>query len=425
MERNLSGRAPVITAMDLITPLGVGLGIAWERLIKGVSGIDHITLFDPKDHKVKIAGECREFSPQDFLDKKFIARYDRMIQLFVSAALITADKAQTKIVEIQNPYRLSVIGASAIGCPSTFESNYRELIERGPKKVSPFCVINIAGNTAAGEVARIFNARGPQYFLQEACAAGTKAIGMAASLIKANIIDMAIVIGADAGITPTLMASLANLGAIADPKWNDVPEKASRPFDKLRSGFVPAEGAGCVVVEAYEHAIKRGATPLAEVAGFGATCDAYHPVSPEPSAASIVTCMRTALHDAGISPEDIDYINAHGTSTPLNDTVETRGIKEVFGEHAFRIPISSNKSMIGHTWGAAGVIETIFSIKAMMEGVIPPTINLEFPDPECDLDYVPNASRRQAIKVVLKNSFGFGGINGSLVLRSIVEGGTL
>jgi 3-oxoacyl-[acyl-carrier-protein] synthase II len=283
-------------------------------------------------------------------------------------------------------------------------------------------VINVAGNPAAGEVARIFNAKGPQYFLQEACAAGTKAIGLASKLIKADIIDMAIVVGADAGITPTLVASLANLGAIADAKWNDTPEKASRPFDKLRSGFVPSEGAGCVIIEAYEHAVKRGIAPLAEVAGFGATCDAYHPVSPEPSAESIVMCMKKALQDAGISPEAVDYINAHGTSTPLNDVAETKGIKEVFGERAYGIPISSNKSMIGHTWGAAGVIETIFSVKTMLESVIPPTINLESPDPQCDLDYVPNITRRQKIRVMLKNSFGFGGINGSLVLRSL-EGG--
>lgn len=419
MGQRLSGRTPVITAMDLITPLGVGLEKSWERLIRGISGISHITLFDPKDQKVKIAGECREFSPQDFLDKKFIARYDRMFQLFVSVALLAIDKAGVGLKNVEDPYRVSVIGASAIGCPSTFENNYRELIERGPKRVSPFCVINIAGNPAAGEVARIFNARGPQYFLQEACAAGTKAIGLAAKLIKDNVIDMAIVVGADAGITPTLIASLANLGAISDAKWNETPEKASRPFDKLRSGFVPAEGAGCAVLEAYEHAVKRGTKPLVEVAGFGATCDAYHPVSPEPSAASIVTCMRKALQDAGISPDDVDYINAHGTSTPLNDAVETRGIKEVFGDRAFLIPISSNKSMIGHTWGAAGVVETIFSIKTMLEGIIPPTANLEFPDPECDLDYVPRESREKVIRVVLKNSFGFGGINGSLVLRSI------
>ncbi|MGC8718760.1 MAG: beta-ketoacyl-[acyl-carrier-protein] synthase family protein [Thermodesulforhabdaceae bacterium] len=422
MERAGDARRPVITAMDLITPLGVGLDTSWERLIRGDSGISRITLFDPENHKIKIAGECREFHPDDFLDKKFIARYDRMFQLFVAVALLAAEKARITSHTAEDPYRLSVVGASAIGCPSTFEHNYRELIEKGPRKVSPFCVINAAGNPAAGEVARIFNAKGPQYFLQEACAAGTKAIGLASKLIKADVIDMAIVVGADAGITPTLMASLANLGAIADPKWNDVPEKASRPFDKLRSGFVPSEGAGCVIIEAFEHAVKRGATPLAEVAGFGATCDAYHPVSPEPSAESIVKCMRKALEDADLSPEDVDYINAHGTSTPLNDVAETRGIKEVFSERAYVVPISSNKSMIGHTWGAAGVIETIFSVKVMLEGLIPPTINLESPDPQCDLDYVPNIARKQKIRVVLKNSFGFGGINGSLVLRSL-EGG--
>jgi len=422
MEPNVTERTPVITAMEVITPLGVGLDASWDRLIKGHSGIGPITLFDPKDHKVKIAGECRDFSPQDFLDKKFISRYDRMFQLFVSAAMLAEKKARIRSSKLQDPYRLSVIGASAIGCPSTFETNFNELLKSGPRKVSPFCVISVAGNPAAGEVARIFNAKGPQYFLQEACAAGTKAIGLASQLVRAGIIDMAIVVGADAGITPTLMASLANLGAIADARWNDMPEKASRPFDKLRSGFVPAEGAGCIIVEAYKCALERGATPLAEVAGFGASCDAYHPVSPEPSASSIVFCMRQALRDAQVSPDDIDYINAHGTSTPLNDAVETKGIKEVFGERAYRIPISSNKSMIGHTWGAAGIVETAFSVRAMLEKIVPPTINLESPDPECDLDYVPIAARKREIKVVLKNSFGFGGINASLVLRSIEEG---
>ncbi len=409
-------RKIVITGFEVITPLGVGVDKSWQRLIRGDSGIDKISLFDPSKHKCKIAGECKEFRPEDFLDKKAISRYDRMFQFFISAAILLAEKYNFK--SVSDPYRFSVIGASAIGCPSTFEQNHEILLSKGPKKVAPFTVINLAGNPAAGEVARIFNARGPQHFLQEACSAGTKAIGLAAKLIEIEMIDIAMVVGADAGITPTLIASLENLGAMADPKFSEDPKKASRPFDKLRCGFVPSEGAGALIVESYEHALKRDAKPLAEIAGFGATCDAHHPVAPEPEALSITKCIENALIDAGISPKEVDYINAHGTSTPLNDFTETKAIKNVFGEQAYKIPISSNKSMIGHMWGAAGVVETIFSVKTILEGVIPPTINLECPDPECDLNYTSNHALKKEVRVVLKNSFGFGGINASLVIKS-------
>lgn len=412
-------RQVVVTAFEVITPLGLGLEKSWQKLIIGESGIKKISLFNPEKHKCQIAGQCEDFSAEDFLDKKTISRYDRMFHLFLSVALLTKEKFNFKIDSIREPFRFSIIGASAIGTPSTFETNHKLLQLKGPNKVSPFSVINIAGNPVAGLVAKIFNARGPQYFLQEACSAGTKAIGLAKKLIECNLIDIAMIIGADAGITPTLIASLENLGALTDSRWNSEPQRASRPFDKLRSGFVPAEGAGCIILESLEHALKRGAIPLAEVAGFGSTCDAYHPTAPEPEATSIIECMKAALKDARASPEEIEYINAHGTSTVLNDLTETKAIKKVFKEYAYKIPISSNKSMIGHTWGAAGVIETIFSIKTILEGVIPPTINLENPDPDCDLDYVPNSARRQKVSMVLKNSFGFGGINASLVLRAL------
>lgn len=409
----------VITAFEVITPLGVGIEKNWQRLINGESGVEKITLFNPEKHKCQIAGECKDFSPEEFLDKKTISRYDRMFHLFISVALLTKEKFGFKIDSIKNPFRFSIIGASAIGSPTTFETNHALLQSKGPNKVSPFSVINIAGNPVAGLVAKIFNARGPQYFLQEACSAGTKAIGLAKKLIEADLIDIAMVIGADAGITPTLIASLENLGAVADKKWNSQPSKASRPFDKLRSGFVPSEGAGCIIVESYEHSLKRGSTPLVEIAGFGATCDAYHPTAPEPDGISIIECIKLALKDAKVSAEEVEYINAHGTSTILNDLVETKAIKEIFKDYAYKIPISSNKSMIGHTWGAAGVIETIFSVKTILEGVIPSTLNLENPDPECDLDYVPNIARKKTVNIVLKNSFGFGGINASLILKAL------
>ena len=413
MER----QAAVITGMEVITPLGVGIEKSWQELIQGKSGIRRITLFDPSNHRCQIAGECRDFSPEQFLDKKSVSRFDRMFHLFISSAILTIEK--WKFSYTQDPYRLSVIGASAIGSPSTFERNCKELNTGGPRKVSPLCVVAIATNTAASEVARRINARGPQYFLQEACAAGTKAIATATLLIRQDIIDAAIVIGADAGITPTLIASLGNLGAVATGKWNECPEKASRPFDGKRNGFVPSEGAGCVIIESLEHAEKRGAEPLAQIAGIGATCDAYHPTAPEPSGESIVRCMELAIKDAGIRPDEVDYINAHGTSTPLNDMIETKAIKQVFGKHAYNIPISSNKSMIGHMWGAAGVVEAIFSIKSILEGIIPPTINLEHPDPECDLDYVPNRAKNSKVNIVLSNSFGFGGINASIILKGM------
>ncbi len=412
-------RIVVVTGMDVITPLGVGLEECWKALIQGKSGIRRITLFDPSNHRCQIAGECRDFSPEEFLDKKSINRFDRMFHFFISSALLVIEK--WKFSHVKDPYRVSVIGASAIGAPSTFERNCQNLISEGPRKVSPFSIVSIAANIAASEVARRVNARGPQYFLQEACAAGTKAIGTARLLIQQEIIDAAIVIGADAAITPTLTASLGNLGAVAIGKWNNYPEKASRPFDRERNGFVPSEGAGCLIIESLEHAEKRGAVPLAEIAGFGATCDAYHPTAPESSGKSIIRCMELAIKDAGIDPDEVDYINAHGTSTPLNDLVETRAIKQVFGENAYNIPISSNKSMIGHLLGAAGVVEAIFSIKSLLEGIIPPTINLESPDPECDLDYVPNRARNSNIDIVLSNSFGFGGINASLIIKKIKE----
>lgn len=408
----------VVTGMELITPLGVGLETCWNNLKNGVSGIKRISFFDPKNHKCQIAGECRDFKPENFLDTKFIRRYDRMFHLFVSVALLTAENWSFKKESIKNPFRFSVIGASALGSPSTFEEIVLQYLNFGPRKVSPLAVINLSANTAAGEVARIFNAKGPQYFLQEACSAGTKALGLAYELIKNDVIDIAFVIGADSGIRPAILASLENLGAITDAKWNESPEKASRPFDKLRSGFVPAEGAGCVILESLESAIEKGRTPLAEIIGFGATCDAYHPTAPEPSAQSIIECIKMALKSAQIEPEKIDYINAHGTGTILNDIAETKAIKEVFKEYAYKIPISANKSMIGHTWGVAGIIETIFSIKTILEETIPPTINLEYPDPECDLNYVPQKAQKRKVKTVLKNSFGFGGINASLIIKA-------
>jgi 3-oxoacyl-[acyl-carrier-protein] synthase II len=284
------------------------------------------------------------------------------------------------------------------------------------KNVTPYLVINLSANTAAGEMALMCGARGYHHFLQEACAAGTNAIGLGFKAIQSGLAEVMIVGGSDAGISPTLMASLDNLGALAT-SWNDQPHKASRPFEKNRNGFVSSEGSGVVVLEELQHAKSRGAKVYAEVIGYGSTCDAYHAVAPLPTGESAVKCMELAIQDAGIAPEDIAHINAHGTSTPANDETETQAIKTLFGSRAKEIMISANKSMTGHMWGAAGAVEGIFAAKTLQEGIIPPTINLEEVDPSCDLDYVPNCSRRADVRLALSNSFGFGGINGSIVFK--------
>jgi len=408
-------RRIVITGMGAVTPLAVGVEESWEKLCAGESGIKNVTQFDASSLKCQVAGEIRDFVAEDFLRPKKIRRSDRFVHFLLAATKMAMEDSRLK-VNSSEEYRVGVIAATAIGSCKTFEANHELIVQGHMKNVTPYLVINLSANTAGGEVAAMCGARGPHHFLQEACSAGTNAIGLGFKAIKHREAEIMIVGGSDAGISPTLMASLDNLGAIAT-LWNDQPQRASRPFEKKRNGFVTSEGSGVLILEELEHAKARGAKIYAEIVGYGSTCDAYHAVAPLPSGESAAKCMELSIEEAGIEPEQIEHINAHGTSTVANDEIETVAIKKLFGRKAKEIMISANKSMIGHMWGAAGVVEGIFTAKTLQEGLMPPTINLDEPDPKCDLDYVPHQARRSNIRFALSNSFGFGGINASLVFK--------
>jgi 3-oxoacyl-[acyl-carrier-protein] synthase II len=412
-------RRVVITGMGAITPLAVGVEESWKKLCAGESGIKKVTQFDASSLKCQVAGEVWNFVAEDFLKPKKIRRTDRFVHFMLAATKMALDDSQFS-VKPGEEYRVGVIAATAIGPCKTFEANHERIIKGLPRNVTPYLVINLSANTAAGEMARMCGARGSHHFLQEACSAGTNAIGLGFRAIQHEEAEVMIVGGADAGISPTLMASLDNLGAIAT-SWNDQPHRASRPFDNKRNGFVTSEGSGILVLEELDHAKARGTHIYAEIMGYGSTCDAYHAVAPLPSGESAMKCMELSIEGAGIRVEEIEYINAHGTSTGANDETETLAIKKLFGSRAQEIMISANKSMIGHMWGAAGAVEGIFTAKTLQEGVIPPTINLDEPDPKCDLDYVPHRARRSDITFALSNSFGFGGINASLVFKKYEE----
>jgi 3-oxoacyl-[acyl-carrier-protein] synthase II len=408
-------RRIVITGMGAVTPLAVGVEESWKKLCAGESGIKNITQFDASSLKCQVAGEVRDFFAEDFLRPKKIRRADRFVHFLLAATKMAIEDSQLTISPGEE-YRTGIIAATAIGSCKTFESNHELIVQGHLEKVTPYMVINLSANTAAGEMAVMCGARGPHHFLQEACSAGSNAIGLGFRAIKYGEAEVMIVGGSDAGISPTLMASLDNLGAIAT-SWNDQPQRSSRPFDKKRNGFVTSEGSGILILEELEHAKGRGAKIYAEILGYGSTCDAYHAVAPLPSGESAMKCMELSIEEAGIKPEQIKYINAHGTSTMANDETETVAIKNLFGPRAKEIMISANKSMIGHMWGAAGAVEGIFTAKSLQEGIISPTINLDEPDPKCDLDYVPHQARRSDIRFALSNSFGFGGINASIVFK--------
>jgi len=408
-------RRIVITGMGAITPLAVGVEESWKKLCAGESGIKNVTQFDASSLKCQVAGEIRDFVAEDFLRPKKIRRADRFVHFLLAATKMAMEDSRLK-VNSSEEYRVGVIAATAIGSCKTFEANHELIVQGHMKNVTPYLVINLSANTAGGEVAAMCGARGPHHFLQEACSAGTNAIGLGFRAIKHREAEVMIVGGSDAGISPTLMASLDNLGAIAT-SWNDQPQRSSRPFEKKRNGFVTSEGSGVLILEEFEHAKARGAKIYAEIVGYGSTCDAYHAVAPLPSGESAAKCMELSIEEAGLEPEQIEYINAHGTSTMANDETETVAVKKLFGQRAKEIMISANKSMIGHMWGAAGAVEGIFTAKTLQEGLIPPTINLDEPDPKCDLDYVPHHARRSDIQFAISNSFGFGGINASIVFK--------
>jgi 3-oxoacyl-[acyl-carrier-protein] synthase II len=410
-------RRVVVTGLGLITPLGTGIQKTWEGICKGASGIDRITTFDTSEFPVQIAGEVKDFNPEDFIERKEIKKMDVFIQYALSAGSMAIEDAGLKITE-ENADRVGVIVGAGIGGIHTIERYHSVLLENGQRRISPFFIPMLITNLAAGQISMRFGARGPNSCVTTACAAGTHAIGDSFKIIQRGDADAMIAGGSESAITPLTIAGFANMKALSSR--NDTPQKASRPFDVERDGFVIAEGAGIVVLEELEVALARRAKIYAEVTGYGMTADAYHMTAPDPEGRGVVNCMRMALRDAGIAPEAVNYINAHGTSTPYNDKHETSAIKQVFGEHAHQLAVSSTKSMTGHLLGAAGGVEAALCALALLEGIIPPTINYEHPDPECDLDYVPNHTRHIDIENVLSNSFGFGGTNACIVLKKYI-----
>lgn len=409
-----SRKKVVITGMGIISPIGIGKEEYWKSLREGKSGAGIVSYFDITNYSVKTACEVKNFSPENYIEKKKIKRMDKFVQFAVAAAKMAVEDAKIDFSK-ENPGRCGVIAGTGIGGMLTIEQQAKVLAEKGPGKISPFLIPMIIANMAPAEIAMMFNTRGPNYSIVSACASSTHCIGDALRLIRYGDMDVAIAGGSESAITPLGFGGFCSIQALA--MKNDAPEKASRPFDAQRNGFVIAEGAGMVILETEEHAKARGVKIYCELAGYGATDDAYHMTAPEPNAVASSKCMSVAIEDAGLKPEDIDYINAHGTSTKLNDKTETMAIKMVFGEHAKKLPISSTKSMIGHLLGAAGGAELIATILCMENGIIHPTINYEFPDPECDLDYVPNKSRQQQINTAISNSLGFGGHNATLAIK--------
>jgi 3-oxoacyl-[acyl-carrier-protein] synthase II len=410
-------RRVVVTGLGLITPLGTGIQKTWEGICKGASGIDRITTFDASEFPVQIAGEVKDFNAEDFIERKEIKKMDVFIQYALSAGSMAIEDAGLKITE-ENADRVGVIVGAGIGGIQTIERYHSVLLENGQRRISPFFIPMLITNLAAGQISMRFGARGPNSCVTTACAAGTHAIGDSFKIIQRGDADAMIAGGSESAITPLTIAGFANMKALSSR--NDSPQKASRPFDVERDGFVIAEGAGIIVLEELEVALARRAKIYAEVIGYGMTADAYHMTAPDPEGRGVVNCMRVALRDAGIAPEAVNYINAHGTSTPYNDKHESSAIKYVFGEHVHQLTVSSTKSMTGHLLGAAGGVEAAFCALALSEGIVPPTINYEHPDPECDLDYVPNHARHIDLENVISNSFGFGGTNACIVLKKYI-----
>ena len=409
-------RRVVVTGIGLVTPLGTGNKKTWEALCDGQSGIGHIKRFDPSTLRTQIAGEVLDFDSSAFMDSKDIRRSDPFIQFAVAATRLALDDAGLDINDELSPNIGTIVG-SGIGGMETYFNTVLMFAERGPNRVSPFFVPNIIANMAAGYVSIFFNAKGPNSCTTTACAAGAHAIAYSLMAIQRGDADAMIAGGTEAPVIPMAIAGFNVMRAISTR--NEDPEHASRPFDRNRDGFIMSEGAGMLILEELEFAKKRGAKIYAEIIGCGMSGDAHHITSP--SLDGPVRCMNSALRDAELNPEDIDYINAHGTSTPQNDVNETRAIKEVFKSYAYETPVSSTKSMTGHLLGAAGGIEAAFTCLALYHGILPPTINLDDPDPECDLDYIPHEAREVPIKVALSNSFGFGGTNVTLAFRRFDE----
>ena len=407
-------RRVVITGLGLVTPLGIGVKDSWEALVAGKSGISEITRFDTHGHQTKIAGEVKGFRSEDFLPKKDAKRTERFIAYAVAATRMALEDSGYKI-DGSNEDRIGVLTGCGLGGLTTMEQNIKVLENKGPKRVSPFFIPMMIGNMAPGFISIIFGAKGPNASVATACAAGSHAVGDAYQIVQNGKADAMITGGMEAVITSTCIAGFNSMKALSTR--NDEPEKASRPFDRDRDGFVVGEGCGILILESLESARERGAPIYAEMFGYGMSGDAYHMTSPPPDGGGAARCMQAAINDAGITYDQVDYVNAHGTSTPINDLYETRAMKTVFKEHTSKLAISSTKSMTGHLLGGAGGIETVFTALTLKNGIIPPTINLENPGEECDLDYVPNKARKAEVKIAMTNSFGFGGTNASLILK--------
>lgn len=407
-------RRVVITGIGLVTPVGLTTAANWESILAGKSGVGLITRFDTERFEAKIAGEVKDFDPLKFIEKKEVKKMDRFIQYAIAATTEAFDESQLKITP-ENAERIGVIVGSGMGGIETIIQNEYVCREQGSNRVSPFFIPSCVINLAPGQISIRTGAKGPNFSPVSACATGTHAIGEAFQIIKRGEADAIIAGGAESTIIPVAIAGFSNMKALSTR--NDAPEKASRPFDSERDGFIMGEGAGILILEELEHAQRRGAKIYAEVIGFGMNSDAYHITSPAPDGSGAARCMELTIASAGIKKEEVDYINAHGTSTPVNDAMETKAIKLAFGEHARKVLISSTKSMTGHLLGAAGAVEAAYTALAIHHQVVPPTINLEIPDPECDLDYVPNKARKAKIKVGISNSFGFGSTNACLALK--------
>jgi 3-oxoacyl-[acyl-carrier-protein] synthase II len=410
-------RRVVITGMGVMSAIGKDLDTFWDSLMTGKSAISPVESFDVSDYPTTIAGSIKDFEPEQYMDKKETRKMDRFVQLAVAATSMALKDAKLNIREDMDPERAGIYVGSGIGGLGTWEDQHNILLERGPKRVSPFFIPMMIANMGSGQISIITGAKGPNSTVVTACATGTNSIGDAFKLIQRDEADVMVCGGAEATIRPTGMAGFCAMRAMSTR--NDEPERASRPFDIDRDGFLMAEGAGILVIEELEHAKKRGAHIYAEVIGYGLSGDAHHMTDPDPDGAT--RCMKRALKDANIAPEQVDYINAHGTSTPVGDKSETIAIKNTFGDYAYKVPVSSTKSMTGHMLGAAGGVEAVILALTINRGFIPPTINLENPDPECDLDYVPNKPRKADVSIALSNSFGFGGHNATIVLKRFEE----
>ncbi len=408
-------RRVVVTGLGMVTPLGTGVEKNWEAVCKGKSGLRTISKFDASEFPSQIAGEVQDFHAEDFMDKKQARRFDVFIHYAIASAKMAIEDSGLKI-DASNANRIGCMTGSGLGGLATLEHYHQVLMKKGPQKISPFFIPAIIANMVPGQIAIEFGAKGPNTSIVTACAASCHAVGEAFKLIREGVSDAMITGGSESVITPLAVGGFCAMRALSTR--NDEPERASRPFELDRDGFVMGEGAGILILEELTHALDRGANIYAEMAGYGLSGDAYHISAPAPDGSGAMSCMSMAIEDAGLKPEDIDYINAHGTSTKLNDEAENRAVKAVFGDHAYKLAMSSTKSMTGHLLGGAGGVESIYSVLTINRGVIPPTINYETPDPECDLDYVPNEARNAEVRTAMSNSFGFGGTNASILFKT-------